>query len=157
MLLQLKETRTDAQCLSIFENGTDCTMHPFNYTLLRLTEIIMFLTQCHLSLLTQPTCRELYCCFCRLLKRVLQVRFFCSGSKTCPKWKFYKVLSYFTIILLLHGVICIKKYQHRFCFPTSFPLFVASLFFPVPWWPIRIITTRDVHYQVYHPHALVSL
>ena len=56
------------------------------------------------------------------------MRFLCSGSKTCPKWKFYKVLSYFTIISLLHGVICITKYQHRFCFPTSFPLFVAWSF-----------------------------
>ena len=54
---------------------------------------------------------------------ILQVRFLCSGSKTCPKWKFYKVLSYFTIISLLHGVILYHKVSTSSLFSYKFPPF----------------------------------
>ena len=55
-------THRDSNCLgiSIFEDCTNCTMYPFNYTFLRLTYATIFSKECHHSLLTQPTkqCRD---------------------------------------------------------------------------------------------------
>ena len=76
-------THTDASSLSIFEDCTNCSMHPFNYSLIRLIYTTMFLQQFHLSSLTQPTttlscvtiCHYLCYCFHRLFQRNFQVRF----------------------------------------------------------------------------------
>ena len=49
--------------------------------------------------------------------------------------------------------ICIMKHQNLFIFSYKFPFFcgITLLFFFFSKWLIHIITTMDVHYQVYHP------
>ena len=128
VLLQLR----DSNCLSIFEDCTNCTIHSLNYTLLRLTYTTMFFKQCHLSLLTQPT---------TMLSRVVLLFLLTFVQKLTGalslQWQqnlsqmkvLQRVSSYLTDTSLIHGIICITKHQHLFCFPTNFPFLCGiSLF-----------------------------